>query len=292
MPNIGVVLAGCASKGAYEAGCLRAIEDYFGIENIKCVSSASIGALVAQMHCVRQCDEFLTAWKSLDTRKIGRFIITYPNNKDVQSMIARLLDSGSEMAYEHFVSIWNFTKRKVEYVPFHELSNEQLVQYLRGAMSIPLFSKGVNINGDKVLDGAFLDNIPVYPLVGKELDYVFCVYFDNYRYTFEDEAFDRKVVKLYDFPNKEMLEVFTFRTESFDTMMQYGYDYTTRVIREVFTSEEPEEVYQSIANREKNLVATYKPRFTADLVLNSINVMTKRYSKSMSNRVKEKAASK
>lgn len=292
MPKIGVVLAGCASKGAYEAGCLRAIEDHFGIENIKCVSSASIGALIAQMHCVRQSDEFLTAWKSLDTGKIGRFIITYPNNKDVQAMIARLLDAGSEMAYEHFVSIWNFTKRKVEYVPFHELSNEQLVQYLRGAMSIPFFSKGVNINGDKVLDGAFLDNIPVYPLVEKDLDYIFCVYFDNYKYTFESEDFDKKVIKLYDFPNKEMLEVFTFRKESFDGMMQYGYDYTMRTIQEVFTSEKPEEVYQAIERREKNQITTYKPRFTADLVLNSINVMTKRYSKSLSTRVKEKAASK
>ena len=35
MANIGVILAGAASKGAYEIGCMRAIEEYFGMEIVK-----------------------------------------------------------------------------------------------------------------------------------------------------------------------------------------------------------------------------------------------------------------
>ena len=48
MPKIGIVLAGGASKGAYEIGCLRAIEDWFGLDSIKCISSASVGSIITQ----------------------------------------------------------------------------------------------------------------------------------------------------------------------------------------------------------------------------------------------------
>ena len=34
MPKIGVVLSGCAGKGAYEIGCMLAIREYFGAENM------------------------------------------------------------------------------------------------------------------------------------------------------------------------------------------------------------------------------------------------------------------
>ena len=46
MPKLGIVLSGCASKGAYEIGAMQAIVDYFGMESIQCVSSASIGAII------------------------------------------------------------------------------------------------------------------------------------------------------------------------------------------------------------------------------------------------------
>ena len=291
MPNIGIILAGAASKGAYEIGCLRAIEEYFGVENIRCVSSASIGTLVAQAHSRGQFKEVEELWKSIDPKEHGRFFLTYSGNEEILRIIDEFVEHSEGARYEHYSSIWNYTQRKVEYVPLHDLSGEHLRKYLRGAVAIPFFSKGEHVDGDLILDGAFLDNIPVHPLLDKDLDYVFCVYFDNYRYFFENDEFDKKVVKLYDFPNERMLELMTFRPLEFDGMVQYGYDYTMRTIRTLFDGAAPDDkdaIYAAIARREETMEATYKPRLTADVVLNNINVMAKRYSKLLSGRVKKK----
>ena len=85
-----------------------------------------------------------------------------------------------------------------------------------------------------------------------------------------------------------MLALMTFHPEEFDGMVSYGYDYTTNVIKSIFEQGDETDIYERIKNREENNKNTFKPRLTADIVLNNINVMTKRYSKRLSNREKKK----
>lgn len=288
MPNIGVVLAGCASKGAYEIGCLRAIEERFGKSSIKCISSASIGSLVAQAYGIGKTDELEKIWKGISTKEHGRFFLMYCGNKDILARINETIGDNSNIPFEHYVSVWNYTQHKVEYIPFHKLSAPQTKSYLRGAIAIPFFSKGEIVDGDRIMDGAFVDNIPAYPLLDKELDYIFCVYFDNCKYFFENEEFNKKIIKLCDFPNEKMFELMTFKPDGFDDMVKYGYDYTMRTINEVFVEDGTEAVYKAIAKRDKEQALNFKPRLTADIVLNNINVVTKRYAHRLSHRIKEK----
>ena len=285
MANIGIVFAGGATKGAYEIGVIRAIEEYFGMDSIKCVSSASIGSLITQAHGNGKLDEFIELWKNVSPKKHGRFTLLMAGNEDIVKLITDTLGQENHLPYEHYVSLWNYTQKKVEYVPFHTLEPEKLTQYLKGAISMPIFSSGELIDGDRILDGAFLDNIPVYPLKDKDLDYIFCVYFDNCKYFFEDDEFNRKIVKLYDFPNDKMIEILVFSPESIDQMIQYGYDYTMKTIKELFAFNEPEKVYAAIADNDANNSIENKKRFTADVVLMSINNMTQKYSKRMSKRI-------
>jgi len=288
MPNIGVVLAGGASKGAYEIGCLRAIEAYFGKDSIKCVSSASIGALVAQTYGLGITDVFERIWKNINLKEHGHFILALSGDQDMLNQIGNELDLIDRVIpFEHYVSVWNFTQRKVEYIPFHTLTKEKIKKYIRGAIAIPFFSKGELIDGDRIIDGAFLDNIPAYPLLDKDLDYIFCIYFDNYKYFFETEEFNKKIIKLFDFPNDKRLEILSFNPGRFDGMVEYGYDYATNVIKELFRSGDKETIYQAIAEQNDKHELAFKPRLTADIVLNNINVMTRRYSRRMSRRTKE-----
>ena len=289
MPKIGIVLAGAASKGAYEIGCMNAIKDYFGMDSIKIVSSASSGSLIAQTFGTGRIEELAEGWKSLDTKKEGRFFLSYPGNENILNKLRNAIGGDDvKLAYEHYVSVWNFTQSKVEYIPFHELSGERLKDYLCGAIAIPIFSKGTKVDGDRLLDGAFLDNIPVYPMLDKDLDYIFCVYFDNCRYFFENEEFDKKIIKLYDFPNSKTFGLATFHPEEFDGMVEYGYNYTMDVIKSVFENDIDVDIYERIKRMDESKEDTFKPRFTLDIVLNNINVMTKRYSKRLSNREKIK----
>ena len=61
--KIGIVLSGAASKGAYEYGFLKAASEFFGIDSIKCVSSASIGMLAGQTLGIGKPHEFERIWK-------------------------------------------------------------------------------------------------------------------------------------------------------------------------------------------------------------------------------------
>ena len=148
---------------------------------------------------------------------------------------------------------------------------------------MPLLSKGEIINGDRYLDGAFIDNIPAYPLLDKDLDYILCVYFDNHKYFFETADFDKKIIKFFDFPNQRRLETLGFNPSRFDEMVQYGYDYALNTLRELFKNPEKDAVMAAIFEREKQMDREYKPRLTVDVVLNNINVMTKKYIKRMTN---------
>lgn len=287
MAKIGVVLAGGASKGAYEIGVMRALDEFFGPDSIRCVSSSSIGALIAQGYGMGKVDELAEFWKTLDTKKYGKFTLAYSGNKDLLNVVDDILSQGHNITIDHYVSLWNYTQKKVEYIPFHELSREELKHYVRGAISIPFFSSGEIIDGDRYFDGAFLDNIPAYPLLEKDLDYIFCIYFDNCIYQFENEEFDRKIIKLFDFPNLKRLELMNYNAGSFDNMVEYGYDYTKKIIEKVFISDNKEEVYQAIEEYENSHEITYKPRLTADIVLNNINVFTKKYAKRISSREKK-----
>ena len=288
MPNIGIVLSGAASKGAYEIGCVQAIKDYFGMESIKAMTTASSGALIAQAFGLGKIEELTNAWRCIDTAKEGKFFLSYSGNTHILQELKNFIqDKTKKLPYEHYVSIWNFTKSKVEYVPFHMLDSEKLWDYLRGAIAIPFFSKGAKVDGDLLLDGAFLDNIPVYPLVNKDLDYIFCVYFDNCQYSFENREFDKKIIKLSDFPNSRMLGLMRFQPEEFDGMITYGYDYTMGMIKSIFEEDTELDIYDRIECRELALERTFKPRLTADIVLNNINVVMKKYSKRLTTRERE-----
>ena len=289
MPKLGIVLSGCASKGAYEIGCLQAIEDYFGMESIRCVSSASIGGMIGHLFGMGRKQQLEKAFRDMDSGRYGRYILSFAANKEAMQDLQVMLEGENDVAFAHYVTMWNVSDSVVEYKSFHTLTPEQLPTYMRAAFSFPLFTRGVRIDGKRYLDGALLDNIPVHPLVDKDLDYIFCIYFDNTQYIFENEEFDRKVIKLHDFPNQERLEVLFCDPGSYDRMYSYAYDYTTGLLQKLFADPDPEAVRKAIAHHNANNEPTYKHRLTADVVLSGINSMTKRYGKVLSTREKVKA---
>lgn len=283
MTKIGILLSGAASKGAYEYGFLKAIDEFFDKDEIKCVSSASIGMLAAQTYGVGKPQEFERIWKSIDPKKHGRLFLSYGGPGEIRDEICMVFTHDDKPFFEHYVAVWNFTKSKVEYIPFHTLTHEQLQQYIKGAIAIPILTSGEIINGDRILDGAFVDNIPAYPLMEKDLDYILCIYFDNHKYFFENEAFDSKILKFYDFPNQRRLETLAFTPNTFDEMAQYGYDYTLKTLNKIFASKDKATIDQAIKQHNDMQDASHKPRLTVDVVLNNINVMTRKYAKRMSN---------
>ena len=279
MPRIGIVLVGGMSKGAYEIGCLNAISKYFPKEDIVRISASSIGTLIAYAYTSGQLDRLTEMWKSLDVKKTGSFFPKFSGNADILEQVRSFVVPPNQLFCKTYGSVWNFTARKVEYMPFHKLDEDAARDYLCASMAIPIFGKGVKINGCTMYDGAFIDNIPVYPMVNKDLDYIFCIYFDGQNYMFESEEFNQKIVKLYRFPNQKRMENFSFDPKSVDGMIELAYNYTCEVIEQLFPGREKEEIYSELRKMESINIATEKKRLTGDVLLYHINKMTKRYAK-------------
>ena len=126
------------------------------------------------------------------------------------------------------------------------------------------------------MDGAFIDNIPVYPLLEKNIDYIFCIYFEEKNYIFENESFDKKVIKLNRFPSKGRLDLFVYDSNSIDEMIDFGYEYTMQTIEKIFATDNKDDIYRRISESESSEGIK---RVTTDFVLNNIAKAVARLSK-------------
>ena len=277
--KIGVVLAGGMSKGVYEIGCLNAIADYFGKESIRCISASSIGSLIGYAFATNQTQTLIDELQNIDIQKTGSFFPKFSGNVELNAKIRGIVLDDHSTITPMYVTVWNFTENKVEYVSFQSLSKKEVQNYLSAAIALPIFNKGIRMNGCTFFDGAFVDNIPVFPLLNEELDYIFCIYFDMQNYFFENEKFDEKIIKLYQFPTKQPWSNFTFDPSRFDNMIEYGYNYTYRVIKSVFSKEASDEISHRIQESNNTQSIQTKRRFTCDIILTNTNKMMKRLAK-------------
>ncbi len=277
--KIGIVAAGGMSRGVYEIGCLRAIAERFDTDEIAAISASSIGTLVSYSFASGKLDKLTDVLKSIETEKAGRFFPSYSGNTEMIQRVRDLSVDGNELKCPVYTTVWNYTEKSVRYIPMHKLTCDESRDYLCAAVAIPIFNKGVRINKCVHFDGAFIDNIPVSPMLEQNIDVIFCIYFDNQNYFFENEAFDRKLLKLYDFPACKRLDGFTFDPKRIDNMIDYGYEYTNRVIDKIFKKTSVEDVYASIEKYNSENADEIKKRITCDTIITNLNKMTSRFAK-------------
>ena len=72
--NIGIVLSGGMAKGAYQIGALKAIRENINIDDIKCMSCASIGVLNGYSFLMNRLDDAEKMYLSLCSDNSRLFI--------------------------------------------------------------------------------------------------------------------------------------------------------------------------------------------------------------------------
>ena len=92
---------------------------------------------------------------------------------------------------------------------------------------------------------------------------------------FEDKEFDKRIIKLNQFPEKSGIDFMFYDPLKIEQMIQIGYDYTSSVIKEIFVSSCKEDVYAAI--KRKNTVS--KNRITTEILLTNLNKAMARFSK-------------
>lgn len=277
--NIGLVLSGGAAKGAYQIGALRALSQFIPLQEIKYISCSSIGVLNGYAYATGKLEQAEQMWRDVcnnDTRLIVNQIL---RSSMLQQNIRNLYDSERKLPCVFYCSLLDLPNRNVVYKDLSTVSRKRIPLYLKASVAVPIYNRSVQIGNISYFDGAIGDNIPVYPLMKHNLDYIICIYFDNTCYRFENELFDSKVIKIA-LPAESVLKEFVvFEHDSIENMIQFGYDKTMYTLKLFFSEgyDNLDYIYRTIEYMNNHSIGNM--RITGDVLARNLNKFTQRLTK-------------
>lgn len=176
--RVGLVLEGGAMRGIYTAGVI----DTLMKENILVdgIIGVSAGALFGMNYKSKQIGRVKRYNENYIKDKNYFGINSYLKTGNVMNeefcfhkLINELdpvdFDEFKNNKVEFYVVVTNIESGNAEYIKINDLRNKDELEYLRASGSMPFFSKIVNINNKKYLDGAIGDSIPLKKM--KELGF-------------------------------------------------------------------------------------------------------------------------
>lgn len=277
--NVGIVLAGGFAKGAYQVGALKAIREFVPMEDIKYISCASIGALNGYAYATQKLEKAEEMWKGFCGAHESTNVMRLLRSDTLQQIITDLTSPEDKLCCKLYTAHLNINSMKMVYTELNS-QRQHTRKHLRAGIALPMFNRPVKIEKDYYFDGGLVDNIPVYPLLQHKLDYIICIYFDDYWYTFEDSYFDNKIIKIF-FPDPTRAKTsFVISRESVDNMLQGGYDRAYETLSRVFENgtDNLSHIYSTITAL-NNENPKKKIRLTTDTIITGLNKIGKKITK-------------
>ena len=280
MLKIGLVLSGGMAKGAYQMGALKAIKEFFYEDEIKAISSSSIGVINAFVFETDSVDNGISLWKNMMGGKKKIFITSVLKGEYLQESIRKLSAKNKKIAKPFFVTIFNSDEHELKYVDFSKEPESYYQKFLQASVALPVANKAVELNGKHLFDGAMVDNIPVRPLSELDLDLIICLYFEDTNIIFENEKFDSKIIKI-SFTNDSLVrDSICFEQKKIERMIEDGYSVTKENLDFYFSDgkENTEKVKEKIRikNAEKS---ERKHRITGDFAVRKFNKLLQSFIK-------------
>ncbi len=275
--NIGLVLSGGMAKGALQLGALYALSEFISPEEIKYVSCASVGTLNGYAYITNKLEQAKQMWSGLcsNGKKMG--LTKFLRSDVLQQSIVNLYDPNDSISSEFYCSLLELSTKSIVYKDLSMVDKDKIPLYLKAAVALPVCNRSVQVDGSGYYDGAVVDNVPVFPLLDREIDYIVCIYFDDVCYKFESTDFDNKVIKI-TFPNETSLrQSFVFQQDSIDNMLVVGYERTKNILKEYFSDgyDNLEQIYRNIDFVNKNN-KDGRLRLTGDVITTNFNKITQK----------------
>lgn len=277
--NIGLVLSGGMAKGAYQIGSLKAINSLIPINEVKYISCASIGVLNGYAYATGKLDRAETMWQDLCDQDTRLFISKVLKSSMLQKDINSLCDENENLSPIFYSSLLDVSNRNIVYKNLSSVENSDIPLYLKASVAMPIYNRAVVVDGISYFDGAMIDNIPVFPLLKHNMDYIICIYFDDTCYRFENTFFDNKIIKI-TFPCESILkQSLVFKKNSVEGMIKDGFDRTIDILNSVFHNgyEDLDYIYKTIEC--KNLNKTRSLRITGDVLVTNFNKVAQKFAK-------------
>ena len=198
----------------------------------------------------------------------------------LQQNIKSIYDADKKLSSNFYCSLLDLSHRSIVYKDLSEIDSNNIPLYLKASVAMPIYNRSVQIDNTSYFDGAMVDNIPVYPLLKHNIDYIICIYFDDTCYKFENTYFDNKIIKI-TFPSESMLkQSVVFKQDSIDDMIKNGYDRTMYLLKTVFSEgyENLEYIYRAIEHMNQSNKSN-SLRITGDVLVTNLNKLTQRLTK-------------
>ena len=275
--NIGLVLSGGMAKGALQLGALCALSECIPLEEIKYVSCASVGAINGYAYMTNKLEQAKKMWSELCSNGKRMGLTQFLRSDILQQDIINLYDPNDSLSCEFYCSLLELSTKNIVYKDLSKVDKDNIPLYLKATVALPVCNRGVQVDGSGYYDGAVVDNVPVFPLLDRENDYVICIYFDDICYKFESTDFDNKVVKI-TFPNETSLkQSFVFQQDSIDNMLEAGYERTKNILKEYFSDgyDNLEQIYRNIDVINQNNKNS-RLRLTGDVITTNFNKLTQK----------------
>jgi len=274
--NIGLVLSGGMAKGAYQIGALQAINEFLKPSDFKYVAASSIGVLNSYAYLTNGLDKAIDLWSRVNNKSSRAWVTTLLKSSFMLNAI-EMIASDERITNSFYIPLVNIKKRTLFYTDLSKVPQENIELYLRASVAMPVYNTGVVIDGEQFFDGAMIDNIPVYPISKHHVDYIICIYFDDYNYTFENEYLDNKIIKLNFFDKKIISSSICLDGDSVKYMIEEGYKHSKRLLEYVFAkgTDDVDSIYARI--EDLNAMHGAKNfRITGDIVVNNMNKITQK----------------
>ncbi len=176
-----LVFSGGGVKGYSFIGCLKALEELKIIDNIKAISSTSIGALFSILCIIGyNSNELEQIFSSIDFNNLQNFeILNFKNNygfdngENIMKFLKVLLTEKKfdpditflqlfeKTSIKFVISGTNISKQKIEYFNYETHPDMKVLTALRITMSIPIIYEYVKFQDDIYVDGGLLDDYPI-----------------------------------------------------------------------------------------------------------------------------------
>ncbi len=275
--NIGIVLSGGSGKGAYQIGALRALDNFIHKTDIACISSSSVGCLNGYAYANNRLDLAEEMWHNICKNDTRMFVTRILRSSLLQQSIKQLYTPEDKLDFDFYVSLFDFNRRTLVYKNMKSVEGSLVPKYLKASVAMPIYNKSVPVGNSFYYDGALVDNIPVFPLLKKQLDYIICVYFDTVGYKFESSSFDDKIIKIY-FPTQKITESLCLTDNGVSKMITDGYDRTSFVLNSLFSRgyDDLDYIYKGIKlmNNDKSTL-----RITGDILATGTNKIIQKFTK-------------
>lgn len=243
--RVGLALGGGGSRGAYQIGILKALEEKGILKQIRHVSGTSIGAINTMMVMANfSYERMLEVWEKLNNahiygQKFSNFKLSRLGLFSLQELYQELSKeikiseirnsrvhgyaTATKLKKGSFIDQVLFYRMKKVVFDLNEIDDPHKATL--ASASIPFVFGTTKVLEESYIDGGALDNCPIQPLIDHGCNIIFAVPVER---MFKIKTFNKLPILLINLKPRKLfskipIDVFNFKIETIEKRANYGY---------------------------------------------------------------------